>query len=83
MCDLNYDTLQGICNEYTFLVTRSQAKLQNIAIPPLFKSSSTANVPTQKPSLLRDPPAVLAHKRSTALPPLGLGTTAPKKYGCW
>ncbi len=64
-----------------FPVTISQAKLQKIAIPPLFKSSSTENVPTQKPSLLRDPPAVLALKRSTALPPVDLGTTATKKLG--
>ncbi len=81
MCDFNYDTLQGICTKHTFPVTRSQAKLQKISIPPLFKSGSTASVPTQKTSLLRHPPAVLAHKRSTVLPPVDLGTTSPKKRG--
>ncbi len=55
---------------------RSQAKLQKISIPPLFKSSSTASISTQKP------PAVLACKRSTSLPPVYLGTNAPKKHGC-
>ncbi len=64
MCDFNYDTLQGICTNHAFPVTRSQAKLQKIAIPPLFKSGFIASIPTQKPCLLRDPPFVLAHKRS-------------------
>ncbi len=41
----------------------------------------TVNVPTQKPTLLRDPLTLLAHKRSTALPPVDLGTTAHKKHG--
>ncbi len=82
MCDFNYDTLQGICIKHTFPVTRSHAKLQKIAIPPLFKRGLTANVPTQKPCLLKDPPAVFAHKRSTALPLVDLGTTAPKKPEC-
>ncbi len=71
----------GFYTKHAFPVTRSQAKLQNIAIPPLFKSGMTASIPTQKTSLLRDPATVLAHKRSIALPPVDLGTTAPKKCG--
>ncbi len=32
MCDYNHDTQQGICTKHAFSVTRSQAKLQKIAI---------------------------------------------------
>ncbi len=74
--------LQAICTKHMFPVTRSQAKLQKIAIPFLFKSCLTASIPKQKPSLLQDPPAVLACKRSPALPPVDLGKTSLKKHGC-
>ncbi len=66
MCDFNYDTLWGICNKYAFPVMRAEVNLQKIVVPPLFKSGSTASIPTQKPSLFRDPPAVLALKTSSA-----------------
>ncbi len=40
--------------------------------------------PNPKASVLRDPPAIMARKRSTALPPIDLSHTAPKKreHGC-
>ncbi len=41
----------------------------------------TASSPKQRPILLRDPPAILANKRSTAHTPADLSTTAPKKRG--
>ncbi len=82
MCAFNYATNQGICTKHSFPLTRSQAKLQKIAITSLFKGGTMVSGPKQRPpSLLRDPPSVLAGKRSTALPPADLGTIAPKKRG--
>ncbi len=60
ICQFNYDTFQGICTAHSFPVTRSQAKLQKIAIPSLFKRNSATCGPKQKPSVPRDPPAVMA-----------------------
>ncbi len=48
--------------------------MQKIAIP-----STDRPGPAAKASVLRDPPAVLTRKRSTALPPLDVNQTAPDK----
>ncbi len=67
---------------YNPFIPRAQAKLQKIAIPSLFKGGTPVSGPKQRPpSLLRDPPAVLAGKRSTAFPPDDLGASDPKKRG--
>ncbi len=58
MCNFNYETQQGICTKHSFPLTRSQAKLQKIAIPSLFKGGMMASGPKQRPSLIRDPLAV-------------------------
>ncbi len=81
MCNFNYKTQQGICTKHSFPLMRSQAKLQKIAIPTLFKGGMTTICPKKRPSLLRDPPDVLAGKRSTAPTPADLGTTTHKKRG--
>ncbi len=40
ICKFNYNTGQGICTSHLFPITRSQAKMQKIAIPSLFKPST-------------------------------------------
>ncbi len=49
ICKFNYNTGQGICTSHSFPITRSQAKLQNIAIPSIFKPSTGL---VQRPSQL-------------------------------
>ncbi len=82
ICQYNYKTNQGLCNLHSFPFTRSQGKLQKVAIPSLFGIDQATAKPSQKPSILRDPPSVIARKRSTALPPIDVSHTAPKKRGC-
>ncbi len=82
ICKFNYDTLQGVCTSHSFPLTRSQAKIQKIAIPSLFKANPATSGSNPKASVLKDPPAIMASKRSTALPPINLNQTAPKKRGC-
>ncbi len=65
MCNFSYETQQEICTKHLFPLKRSQAKLQKIPIPKLLKGGMTASGPKERPSLLREPPAVLASKRST------------------
>ncbi len=77
----NYDTLSGVCMFHSFPLMRSQAKLQKIAIPSLFKTNPAPSGPNPKASVLRDPPAIVASKRSTALPLIDLNQTTPKKRG--
>ncbi len=79
ICKFNYNMGQGICTSHSFPITRSQSKMQKIAIPSLFKPSTDRPGPAAKASVLRDPPAVLTRKRSTALPPLDVSQTTPKK----
>ncbi len=79
ICQFNYDTYQGICTSHSFPVTRSQAKLQKIVIPSLLKTDTASKGPSAKASILQDPPAVMARKRSTALPPLDVSQSAPEK----
>ncbi len=79
ICKFNYNMGQGICTSHSFPITRSQAKLQKIAIPSLFKPSTDRPGPAAKKSVLRDLPAVLTRKRSTALPPLDVSQTLPEK----
>ncbi len=76
ICKFNYNTHQGICTSYSFPITRSQVKLQKIAIPIIFKPSTDRPATTAKASVLRDPPAVLT--RSTALPPLDVSQNTPE-----
>ncbi len=54
-------------------------KMQKIATPNLFKPSTDRPGPAAKSSVLRNQPAVLTKKRSTALPPLDVSQTAPYK----
>ncbi len=70
---------QGICTSHSFPITRSHAKLQKIAIPGIFKPSTDRPGTTAKASVLRDPPAVLTRKRSTAMPPPDVSQNAPEK----
>ncbi len=77
ICNYNYDTKQGICTSHSFPLTRSQAKVQKIAIPSLYKTDKATSGPSQKASILRDPPAVMARNRST-----DLSQTVPEKRGC-
>ncbi len=79
VCKFNYNTGQGICTSYLFPSTRSQAKMQKIAIPSLFNPSTDRPGPAAKARVLRDPPAVLTKKRSTALLPLDVSQTTPDK----
>ncbi len=58
ICKFNYNTGQGICTSHSFPITKSQAKMQKIAIPSLFKPSTDRPDPAAKASLLRDPLAV-------------------------
>ncbi len=81
ICQYNYKTNQGLCNLHSFPLTRSQAKLQKVAIPSLFGTDQATAKPSQKPTILQDPPSLMARKRSTALPPLDVSQTAPKKRG--
>ncbi len=82
MCPFDYATNQGLCTQHSFPLTRSQAKVQKIAMPSLFKGGTMVIGSIQRPpSLLRDPPAVLVSKRSSELQPAELETTAPKKRG--
>ncbi len=78
LCYIKYNTGQGVCTSHLFPITRSQAILQKIAIPSLFTPSRDR--PVVKASILRDPPAVLTRKRSTALPPLDVSQPAPEKW---
>ncbi len=66
----NYNTGQDICTSHSFPITRSQANIQKIAIPSLFKPSTDRLGPAAKASILWDPPAVLTRKRTTSLTPL-------------
>ncbi len=79
ICKFNYNTGQDICASHSFPITRSQAKMQKIAIPSPFKPSTDRPGLVAKTSILRDPPAVLTRKRSMALPPLDVSQTAPYK----
>ncbi len=79
VCQFDYKTNSGLCNQHSFPLTRSQAKLHKVVIPSLFKADQSTTRSTQKASILRDPPADMASKRSTALPPLEPLQTAPKK----
>ncbi len=64
MCSFNYKTNQGICTKHSFPLTTSQAKLQKITIPSLFKGETIASSSTHRPpSLLRDPAAIKTGKR--------------------
>ncbi len=81
MCQFNYDTLQRVCTSHSFPLMRSQAKRQKIAIPSLFKTDQATSGPNPKASVLRDPPAIMASKRSTALAPIDLNQTTHKKRG--
>ncbi len=83
ICKFNYNMGQGICTSHSFSITRSQAKLQKIAIPSLFKPSTDRPGPAAKASVLRDPLAVLIRERLTALPPLDVSQTAPEKKETW
>ncbi len=56
--------------------------MHKISIPSLFKPSTDRPGPAAKASVLRDPPAVLTRKRSTALPPLDVSQNAPDKTRC-
>ncbi len=84
ICQFNYDTCQGECTSHSFPVKRSQAKLQKIAIPSLFKTDTASTGSTAKASILRDPPAVMARKKLTTLPPLDVSQSALEKrrLGC-
>ncbi len=82
ICQYNYKTNQGLCNLHSFPLTMSQAKLQKVAIPSLFRTAQATAKPSQNRSIPRDPPAVMARKKSTALSPLGVSQTAPKRRGC-
>ncbi len=76
----NYNTGQGVCTSHSFPITRSQAKLQKIAIPSLFTPSIDRPGPAIKAVILRNPPAVLTRKSSMALPPLDVSQLAPEKW---
>ncbi len=52
ICKFNYSTGQGICTSHSFPITRSQAKLQKIAIPSIFKPSTDRPGPSAKGSVL-------------------------------
>ncbi len=82
ICQFNYDNCQGVCTSHSFPVTRSQAKLQKIAIPSLFKTNTASTGLTVKVCILRKPPAATARKRLTALPPLDVSQSAPEKRRC-
>ncbi len=77
ICMFNYNTGQGICTSHSFPITRSEAKILKIAIPSLFTPSTDRPGPAAKSRILRDPPAVLTRKRSTALPLLDVSQPAP------
>ncbi len=79
ICNFNYNTGQGICTSHSFPITRSQAKLQKIAIPNIFKPSTDRPGTSGKASILQDPPAVLTRKRSMAFPPLDVSQNALEK----
>ncbi len=81
ICQDNYKTNQGLCNLHSFPLTRSQAKLQKVTIPSLFGTDQATVKPSQKPSILRDPPSIMARKRSTALSPLDVSQRHPRKEG--
>ncbi len=53
--------------------------MQKITIPNLLIPSTDRTGAAAKASILRDPPAVLTRKRSTALPPLDVCHTSPGK----
>ncbi len=53
-----------------------------MAIPSLFGRDQATAKPSQKASILRDPPSFMTRKRSTALPLLDVSQTVPKKRGC-
>ncbi len=52
ICKFNYNTGQSICTSHSFPITRSQAKLQKIAIPSIFKPSIDRPGTTAKASIL-------------------------------
>ncbi len=79
ICDFNYHIKQGFCTQHAYPLTHSQAKLQKIAMPSLFKSGKLVNGSGQRPSsLLRDPPTVLASKMSSAVDNTALPTIPNK-----
>ncbi len=51
-----------------------------IAIPSYFTPSTDRPEPVIKASILRDPPAMLTRKMSTALPPLEVSQPTPEKW---
>ncbi len=60
-----YDYITNICS-HSFPLTRSVSTLKQVAIPNLFQPDTSR--PARKASILRDPPAVMAGKRSTIVP---------------
>ncbi len=78
LCQYDYITNTGICS-HSFPLTRSQSKLQQVAIPNLFQPDTRG--PAHKASIIRDPPAVITRERSTAVPPLVPPEPAPAKRG--
>ncbi len=79
ICKFNYNTGQGVCTSHLFPITRSQAKLQKIAIHSLFTPSTDRPRPAVNASILHVPPAVLISKKSTALLPLNVSQPTPEK----
>ncbi len=78
LCQYDYVTNMGICL-HSFPLTRSQSKLQQVAIPNLFQPDTSR--PAHKASILRDPPAVMAGKRLTTVPSIVPPEPAPAKRG--
>ncbi len=76
---MNHSALKRIYCSHSFPITRSQAKLQKIAIPSIFKPSTDRPGTTAKVSVPHGPPAVLTRKSSAALPPLDVSQNAPEK----
>ncbi len=79
ICKFNYNMGQGVCTSHLFPITRSQAKLQKIAIHSLFTPSTDRPRPAVNASILHVPPAVLISKKSTALLPLNVSQPTPEK----
>ncbi len=55
ICQFNYVTCQGVCTSHSFCLTRSQAKLQKITIPILFKSNTGTVDLLRKQAFLKIP----------------------------
>ncbi len=67
ICKFSYNMGQGICTSHSYSITRSQAKIQKIAIPSLFKPSTDRPGPAAIASVPQDPPAVLTRKKVNGL----------------